>query len=79
MKTVNVTPFQLLQWKHAISLEEKGIKNSRGSVNAHVGRVFGLKPRTPRRHTLALVETCLEACKANRVPPESIVGIEMED
>ena len=42
-RTVNVTVFQLLQWKHAVALEAKGLKVSRGSVSAHVKRQFGLK------------------------------------
>ena len=29
---VVTTPFQLLQWKHALHLEMQGLSNSRGSV-----------------------------------------------
>jgi len=35
---VEIPLFQLLQWKHAISLEMKGLTHSRGSVTAHVRR-----------------------------------------
>tara|TARA_R100000808_G_scaffold209_5_gene1289 strand:+ start:603 stop:794 length:192 start_codon:yes stop_codon:yes gene_type:complete len=35
--------FQLLQWKYGLQLEMKGMKNSRGSIYAHVKRTFGWK------------------------------------
>ena len=35
--------FQLLQWKHAIGMEMVGLKNSRGSVTAHVKRILKMK------------------------------------
>ena len=35
--------FQLLQWKYGLLLEMKGLKNSRGSIYAHVKRTFGWK------------------------------------
>lgn len=38
-----VRMFQLLQLKHALALEIKGLRYSRGSVYAHVKRVFGFK------------------------------------
>ncbi len=37
-EVIEVPLFQLLQWKHAINLERKGMKYSRGSVTAHVRR-----------------------------------------
>ena len=35
-KLVKTNMFQLLQWKHALALEMKGLTNSRGSVYAHL-------------------------------------------
>lgn len=46
---VTVPWFQLLQWKHAIALELKGLKYSRGSVCAHVKRKLGYPPHTKRQ------------------------------
>ena len=37
---VSVERFQLLQWKHAIGLEMKGLTHSRGSVTAHVRKLL---------------------------------------
>ena len=38
-----VPVFQLMQWKHALHLELKGLKNSQGSVYAHVKTKLNLK------------------------------------
>lgn len=38
-----IPSFQLMQWKHALHLELKGMKNSRGSVYALVKKTLGLK------------------------------------
>lgn len=46
---VTVPRFQLLQWKHAIGLEMKGLKMSRGSVTAHVRKRLS----APRSYTRA--------------------------
>lgn len=35
--------FQYLQWKYAMRLEAIGLKNSRGSVTAHVKKAMGFK------------------------------------
>lgn len=36
--------FQLLQWKHALKLEAKGMTMSRGrKVSTHLRKLFGLK------------------------------------
>ena len=35
-KLIKTNMFQLLQWKHALALEMKGLTNSRGSVYAHL-------------------------------------------
>ena len=57
-----VRPFQLIQWKHAIRLEEKGIKVARRSVKAHAARHFGLSPRAKRSEVLAHIQAALDAC-----------------
>lgn len=58
------TPFQLLQWKHAIKLEKLGMRISRGrKVTPHAARFFGLKPRTAADIVLQHVEAALESCK----------------
>ncbi len=47
-EVIQVPLFQLLQWKHAINLERKGLKNSRGSVTAHVRRKLSAPKGYPR-------------------------------
>lgn len=42
-KAKEIPPYQLMQWKHALHLEVMGMKNSRGSVYAHVKKVLGLR------------------------------------
>jgi len=42
-RETTVPIFQLLQWKYGLLLEMKGLKNSRGSIYAHVKRTFGWK------------------------------------
>jgi hypothetical protein len=76
MKT---TPFQLLQWKHAIRLEEKGIRVARRSVNAHAARAFGLPPRSKRSVVLEHVEAALEACKQANVNALAVVDLSLND
>ena len=39
----NIAMFRLIQLKHALHLEVKGLKHSRGSVYALVKREFGLR------------------------------------
>lgn len=48
---ITVPFFQLLQWKHAIGLEMKGLKMSRGSVTAHVRKRLSA-PRSYKRADL---------------------------
>lgn len=47
--------FHLLQWKHAIALEARGIK-FRKSVKAHAARSFGLSPRCKPELVLRAIE-----------------------
>lgn len=57
---VELPLFQLLQWKHALALECKGLKFSRGSVTAHVRR-FLSAPRTVTRDMLrAYLSDCVD-------------------
>lgn len=58
-----VPVFQLLQWKHAIRLEAKGLRHSSGrSVRAHAARVLGCK----RTDAGATVEALLAQALAER-------------
>lgn len=58
-----VPVFQLLQWKHAIRLEAKGLRHSSGrSVRAHAARVLGCK----RAEAGARVEALLGQALAER-------------
>lgn len=64
--TANPIPsFQLLQWKYAIKLEAKGLKNSRGSVTAHAKKKLGIKGS--RNKVLAIIQKLLE----ERLPNEA--------
>lgn len=55
----NITIYQLIQWKHAIRLEAKGMKHSSGrSVTAHAKRQLGI--RGSREKVLAHVEALVE-------------------
>jgi hypothetical protein len=57
-----ITVYQLIQWKHAIRLESKGLKHSSGrSVTAHAKRQLGI--RGSREKVLAEVERILEAVR----------------
>ena len=60
---VHTTVFQLLQWKHAIGLEMKGMKMSRGSVTAHVRKLLKL-PRSAKRELIhQYICECLDDIK----------------
>ena len=41
--TENISMYHLITLKHALKLECKGLKHSRGSVYAHVKKTFGFK------------------------------------
>lgn len=43
MIITNTRLAQMLAQKHALSLERKGIKHSKGSVYAHIKKVYGLR------------------------------------
>lgn len=57
------TVFQLMQWKHAIRLEAKGMKVARRSVNAHARRFLRLPGNGKRDQTLQVLENVLDAAK----------------
>lgn len=53
--------FQLLQWKHAINLEAKGLRHSSGrSVNAHAARALGMEGRPTRKTVLKEIDRFLD-------------------
>jgi hypothetical protein len=58
---VVTTPFQLLQWKHSLSLEMKGLTNSRGSVYSFLLK----KLSAPKSFTIEsmyhYISTCIES------------------
>ena len=58
--TFQVTPFRLLQFRSAISLELKGIKHSRGDVGRYAFEMFfGVSPkRMTKTLRLAALTTC---------------------
>ena len=59
--TLTTTAFQLLQWKHALRLEAKGITMSRGrKVSTHLRKLLGQKRNFPIADLLAWVESTLE-------------------
>lgn len=60
-----VYPFQLLQWKHAIRMEARGMKHSSGrSVRKHACEALGLPPRTKHDEVVARIDEILEAARA---------------
>lgn len=51
---------QLIQWKHAIKLEAKGLKHSSGhSIRKHACTVLGLPLRTPAAKVVEVLEAVL--------------------
>ena len=59
--TFKTTAFQLLQWKHALRLEAKGITMSRGQkVSTHLRKRLGQKRNFPIADLSAWVESTLE-------------------
>jgi len=76
---ITVRPFQLLQWKHAIRLETKGIKVARKSVRTHAAKHFGMKPRAPHEKVLEVIEAILEATKEAGVPATASVKVDLDD
>lgn len=63
-----VPMFQLLQWKYAIKLEEKGIKVARRSVRTFACKALGLKPRTKHAEVVAHINEVLRRARADVEP-----------
>jgi hypothetical protein len=60
--TITVSAWQLLQWKHALRLEAKGMTMSRGrKVSTHLRRLMNLKRNTPVSYLSEWVEGALDA------------------
>ena len=58
--TFTTSLFQLLQWKHALRLEAKGMTLSRGQkVSTHLKRLMNLKRNTPISYLSEWVEGAL--------------------
>jgi outer membrane biogenesis lipoprotein LolB len=65
--TFTTSCFQLLQWKHALALEEKGMTLSRGrKVSTHMRKLMGLKRSTPISYLREWVTGALETANAAR-------------
>ena len=58
--TITTSVFQLIQWKHALKLETKGLTMSRGrKVSTHLKKLMGLKRTTKHEYLLEWVESVL--------------------
>ena len=55
---VEVPLFQLLQWKHALRLEQKGLTHSQGSVYSMLRK----KLSAPKTFTLDMMEHYISGC-----------------
>lgn len=71
------TPFQLLQWKHAVKLEKLGMRVSRGrKVTPHAKRFFGLKRNATPELVIQHIEAALDACKQAGAEMTQVVEFE---
>jgi len=58
---VVTTPFQLLQWKHALSLEDKGLTMSGGrKVSTHLRKLLSTPKGYPKEQIRAYISECLD-------------------
>jgi hypothetical protein len=57
--TFTTSVFQLLQWKHALRLEAKGLTMSRGKVSTHLRKLMGLKRTATVEYLSEWVESVL--------------------
>ena len=73
---MDVTVFQLIQFKAAIKLEKLGMRHSSGrSVSAHVKKLFGLPRNTSHDALIKLIEDTLKGaqqCETQQTPQPSI-------
>jgi len=60
--TVTTTLFQLLQWKHGLHLEERGITVGKGGrkVSAHLRKVLKTGRGYPRDQILTHIESSID-------------------
>jgi hypothetical protein len=59
----DITVYDLIKWKHAIKLEQKGLRHSSGrSVTAHAKRHLGIRSKSVPL-LLAEIEKILEAVR----------------
>jgi hypothetical protein len=64
-RSITTTPFQLLQWKHALKLELVGMKLSRGQqVSTYLRRRLELKRSFSKNQLIELIETKLAEIQA---------------
>jgi hypothetical protein len=57
---VTTTRFQLLQWKHALRLENLGMQHSGGKVSTHLRKLLKTPARYPIENIQAHIETTIE-------------------
>ena len=63
-KEWNVPVFQLLQWKYAIKLEQKGMRHSSGrSVRKHAAVSLGLKPNAKADWVIQKIDQILATAR----------------
>lgn len=76
MSNVEVSVFQLIQFKAAIKLEKVGLKHSSGrSVAAHVKKSFKLPRNTSHDVLITMIESILKGesqCATQQTPQPSI-------
>jgi hypothetical protein len=59
---VKTTPFQLLQWKHALALEAEGLTLSRGKkVSTHLRKLLKTPRGYPVEHIRAHIEESIKS------------------
>lgn len=64
--TITTSPFQLLQWKHALKLEKLGMTMSRGrKVSTHLRKLMHLKRTTPVDYLIEWVTGALDEVNKN--------------
>ena len=56
---IATTPYQLIQWKHAMRLELCGVMVAKRKVSAHVRKVLGLKRSVKIEELILIVEDLL--------------------
>jgi hypothetical protein len=74
--TVQLPLFQLLQFKHALLLEAKGLKHSRGSVATHVRKLLGCPARYPLTELVAHIAGSLADINTQLGIPDAEDGAE---